>query len=107
MKRYAKIKIEKNINENVGTLGTRYYKNVSYPTIPESENDIWVITEFGDRLDLLANQFYNDVSLYWVIAAANPNYVNFGSLFIKEGTQIRIPTDLNSIITSFNLLNQL
>ena len=106
MKRYSKIKIERNINENVGTLGARYYKNVSYPTIPESENDIWVITEFGDRLDLLANQFYNDVGLYWVIAAANPDYVNFGSLYITEGTQIRIPTDLNNIISSFNQLNQ-
>ena len=106
MKRYSKISTLKNTNENVGTLGALYYRNNTYPEIPESENDIWVITDFGDRLDLLANQFYNDVTLYWVIAAANPDYVNFGSLFIAEGTQLRIPTNISDVIDSYNRLNR-
>ena len=76
MKRYATIKTLRNTNENVGTLGTVYYRNTKYPEIPLSENDIYVLTDFGDRLDLLANQFYNDVTLYWIIAAANPNEQN-------------------------------
>ena len=107
MKRYAGIQQLKNINENVSTLGVRYYKNVSYPEIPLSEDDIYVITEFGDRLDLLANQFYNDVTLYWIIAVANPDYINFGSIFITEGTQLRIPTNISEIIDSYNRLNRL
>jgi len=106
MKRYSNIPTLKNTNENVGTLGTIYYRNNTYPEIPESPNDIWVITDFGDRLDLLANQFYNDVTLYWVIAAANPDYVNFGSLFIAEGTQLRIPTNISDVIDSYNRLNR-
>ncbi len=65
-----------------------------------------VITEWGDRLDVLANQFYQDVTLYWIIAIANPNYIKFDSLFIKEGIQIRIPTDTSEILRSYNRLNQ-
>ena len=63
--------------------------DVTYPEVLPNENDIWVETEFGDRLDLLANQFYQDVTLYWIIAIANPNKVNMGSLFLTEGSQIK------------------
>ena len=63
MGRYSKFKPIKNLNPNVGTLGDLYYKTVFYPEVEESEEDIYVITDFGDRLDLLANQFYNDVIL--------------------------------------------
>ena len=41
----------------------RYYKALKYPEIPLSINDIYLITTTGDRLDLLANQFYKDVEL--------------------------------------------
>jgi hypothetical protein len=107
MKRYATIKTLRNTNENVGTLGTVYYRNAKYPEIPLSENDIYVLTDFGDRLDLLANQFYNDVTLYWIIAAANPNEVSFGSLFVDEDTQLRIPVNISSIIDSYIEINSL
>lgn len=107
MKRYATIKTLRNTNENVGTQGTVYYRNTKYPEIPLSENDIYVLTDFGDRLDLLANQFYNDVTLYWIIAAANPNEVSFGSLFLNKGTQLRIPVNISSIIDSYIEINSL
>ena len=106
MNRYASIKELRNTNEFVGTPGTLYYTNVTYPEIPSNENDIWVETEFGDRLDLLANQFYGDVTLYWVIAIANPDKINMGSLFLTEGSQIRIPSNVVQIVDSYNLLNQ-
>ncbi len=105
MNRYKNSNIIKNTNENVGKLGSQYLSQTRYPEIPLSENDIYVITEFGDRLDLLANQFYGDTSLYWIIASANPNEVSFGSLFIEEGTQIRIPTEISVILNEFLLLN--
>jgi len=107
MNRYEDIKQIKNTNENVGTLGTTYYKPNFYPQIPLSSNDIYVITDFGDRLDTLAFQFYKDVSLYWIIAAANPEVINFGSITISVGTQLRIPTNINDIIRSYNNLNSL
>lgn len=107
MRRYSNIQQVKNTNENVGTLGSVYYKTNSYPEISLSENDIYVVTEFGDRLDLLANQFYGDVTLYWIIASANPDKVNFGSVFVTEGTQLRIPTDVSEIVDNYNRLNRL
>jgi phage tail protein X len=107
MKRYKNIKIARNINENVGTLGSRYYITNTYPEIPLNKDDIYVETEFGDRLDLLANQFYGDVTMYWIISAANPNKVDFGSLFVKEGTQLRIPTKINNIIDEYSNINDL
>lgn len=107
MRRYSNIQQVKNTNENVGTLGSVYYKTNSYPEISLSENDIYVVTEFGDRLDLLANQFYGDVTLYWIIASANPDKVNFGSIFVTEGTQLRIPTDVSEIVDNYNRLNRL
>ena len=64
------------------------------------------MTDEGDRLDLLANQFYSDITLWWVIAIANPDVVDFGSISMTPGTQLRIPFDLNSIISSFNSLNK-
>ena len=107
MKRYQNITQIKNINPNVGTIGTLYYKPNFYPEIPLSENDIYVLTSFEDRLDLLSYQFYNDVRFYWIIAAANPDVIDFGSLFIPEGTQLRIPTDVSSILGEYNKLNSL
>lgn len=107
MKRYSGLTELKNTNENVGRLGSVYYKPSFYPEIPLSENDIYVITDFGDRLDLLANQFYEDITLYWIISAANPNKINFGSIYINEGTQLRIPTDINEILRSYNNLNDI
>ena len=44
--------------------GKRIFKSIKYPLIPLSINDIYVVTTVGDRLDLLANQFYNNVD-YW------------------------------------------
>ena len=106
MNRYSSIKKLRNTNEFVGTLGTQYYTNPTYPEIPTSESDIWVETEWGDRLDKLAFQFYNDVNLYWIISIANPNKINMGSITVPIGSQIRIPTNITSIVDSYNVLNR-
>lgn len=97
--RYSNIDILKN-NE-----GIRYYKNVLYPQIPLFENDIYVITGDGDRFDLLANQFYNDSTLWWIISIAN-EILNQGSMYIPVGTQLRIPQNITSIISEYNKLNE-
>ena len=107
MRRYSKIKEIKNTNLNVGNLGSTYYRTTLYPEIPLSGDDIYIMTDFGDRLDILASQFYKDVSLYWVIISANPQNINFGSIFLPPGTQLRIPMDMNSIIISYNNLNNI
>jgi len=106
MKRYSRIPKTTNINPNVATEGVEYYQTNTYPEISPKESDIYVECDFGDRLDLLANQFYNDTSLYWIIAAANPDKVDFGSLFVTPGTQLRIPQELSEIFGSYTSINE-
>ena len=84
----------------------RYYKNIEYPEIPISENDVYIISKGTDRLDLLAKDYYNDVKLWWVISKANPNKINRDSLFINPGQQIRIPSDIEAIYNAFDKLNR-
>jgi len=86
--------------------GKRYYKAKMYPSIPFSEDDVYVITTIGDRLDLLAYSYYNRVDLWWIISIANNN-VTKGSLFPIPGTQLRIPLNVSEIIQSFNDENNL
>jgi hypothetical protein len=82
-----------------------YYKGKKYPEIPLSETDIYIISTVEDRLDLLAYKYYNDIELWWIIAAANNN-VTKGSLFPIPGTQLRIPTDALYVIGLFNDINE-
>ena len=95
MNRYSKIKKRKIFQ------GPLYYKNVKYPEIPLDNTDIYVITTRGDRFDTLANQFYGDKSLWWVISSANQSLPQ-NSLFIPQGTQLRIPRNFDSIVKKFN-----
>jgi len=107
MNRYQNIKQIRNENEFVGTIGDKYYRTTYYPEVEPQESDIYVETEFGDRLDLLANRFYGDVTLYWIISISNPNKLNFGSISLSPGTQLRIPTNINGIVSKYNQLNAL
>jgi len=85
--------------------GKPYYKAKVYPNIPLSQNDVYVITTDGDRLDYMAHNYYNDSEMWWIIAMANNN-VTKGSLFPMPGTQLRIPTNINGIIEQFNQFNK-
>ena len=80
----------------------RYYNQIRYPEIPLSMDDVYIITKDGDRLDLLAEQFYKDTELWWVISISNINKIKRDSFFIEPGTQIRIPQNVESIQDAFN-----
>jgi hypothetical protein len=84
----------------------RYYKAVKYPFIPLSIDDFYVITTIGDRLDNLANQFYNDVNLWWVITNANPDIIKRDSFMLEPGVEIRIPSNIQTILEDFEELNK-
>jgi hypothetical protein len=106
MNRYQKIQQIRNENPYIGTIGDLYYNTVSYPELGARESDIYVETEFGDRLDSLAFQFYGDTTLYWIISIRNPNEVSFGSLYLSPGSVIAIPQNINDIVDSYNILNE-
>ena len=91
MARYENSQI-KTVNVKRGKSRPQVYNLTSltttiYSSIPKSDGDIYVITQYGDRLDHLANQFYGNVSLWWYIAKANG--ITF--MTIPPGTRLRIP----------------
>ena len=86
------------------TTDKPYYKGRYYPNIPLSESDVYVITNVGDRLDSLAYVYYNDPTMWWVIAMANNNATK-GALYPAPGTQLRIPTNLNAVLNQFKQFN--
>jgi len=99
MDRYSNIPILKT------SEGVRYYQNIVYPEIPFHEDDTYIITDVTERADSLALDFYGDESYYWIIICANPNKLDFGSIYIGSDEQIRIPYDLNEILEKFTELN--
>lgn len=96
--RYQNIQVVKN-----SQLGSRFYTNNIYPDIPYSNDDNYVITVLGDRLDLLALDFYGDTSFWWIIASANA--LPGDSLYLEPGLQLRLPVDLSGIINNYKLVN--
>jgi phage tail protein X len=93
--------------------GNLVYRTSRYPEVPLSENDIYVYTTQGDRFDLLAQQYYGDSSLWWIISIANtttagtalPSDLPQNTLVIPEGIQIRIPNNPTEVINTFNEIN--
>ena len=90
------------MDENRG----RIKKPLQYPPIPLSITDIYVITLGGDRLDLIADQFYRDLRLWWIIVQANPDKIRRDSYNVPAGLEIRIPIQIDSILKNFIKLNK-
>lgn len=82
-----------------------YKETVKYPDIPLSFEDIYAYTDEGDRFDILAQTYYGDSSLWWVISIANPQF-DQGSIFPPLGVQIRIPGNVGAIVNQYEQLNE-
>tara|TARA_Y100000004_G_C8926660_1_gene417926 strand:+ start:229 stop:528 length:300 start_codon:yes stop_codon:yes gene_type:complete len=99
MKRYSQIPTIKS------PTGKQIYTTVRYPEIPRSANDTYVYTTVGDRFDTLAQQYYGDSSLWWIISIANGTLTQ-NSLTPPVGSQIRIPSNPTPIIAEFEDINE-
>jgi len=104
MARYTNIPTLTRKADGQNRINYRYRGSTKYPEIPLNFNDIYVYTTIGDRLDILAQEFYSDSTLWWIIASANPTII-FSSYNIPEGSQIRIPSDIAQVQSLFNQLN--
>lgn len=93
----------RNIEQYKTDEGTRYLRNVVYPEIPVSEDDLYVVTTASDRFDILAQQFYGDSSLWWIIASANVSKRD--GLIVEPGVQLRIPASPTAAIQLFSTVN--
>ena len=85
---FTPIKLDKN--------GKRVFKPTMYPKIPIRDSDIFIWPKFGDRLDNLAQKYYNDVSLWWIIAKANN--LDKAEIGLDVEKQIRIPMNIELVL---------
>jgi len=79
--------------------GRIVYRSRIYSNIPKSDNDIYIVTQGGDRLDTLAHQFYGDASLWWIIATANN--IHDSGFALPDGTTLRLPENYREITNNF------
>lgn len=82
----------------------RFYKTLLYPTIERKDDDIYVMTVIGDRLDLLAWKYYSNAQLWWLLTVANPDLPK-DTVFLEPGTQVRIPRQYTDILLAIQTLN--
>ena len=76
--------------------GKRVFRPTMYPKIPIQDSDVFIYPKFGDRLDTLAQKYYEDMSLWWIIAKANN--LDEAHIGLEVDKQIRIPTNIDFII---------
>ena len=96
MKRYSNTGIKRDKS------GVRVYNTTFYPSIPIDDSDQFIYTKFGDRVDALANEYYGDVTLWWIISKANDIK---GQAGLKPGQLLRIPGQVDEILSNFRDLN--
>ena len=98
MSRYksTQVKVDK-INNN------RVYGITIYPHIPIQDGDLFVYPIEGDRLENMAQRYYEDASLWWVIAEAND--LRDGRFALDPTKELRIPMNLAPILVEFRSIN--
>jgi hypothetical protein len=72
------------------------------PKIKKKTSDTFLIMVERMRLDHLAYKFYENPNYWWILASANNIK---GSMYVEEGTQIRIPRELSSILHDHAKIN--
>jgi hypothetical protein len=96
MKRYDIAPIIKNAD------GIRQLKTVLISAGFNSSDTI-IETTSPHRLDKIANDFYGDPTLWWIIATVNN--VGKGTLIVPAGTTIRVP-DKDRVLDEIEIINK-
>lgn len=91
MSRYDSTKIKKNKKEYGRKISSLSYRTTIYEDTPEKDDDIYVTTQEGDRLDNLALTFYGSPEHWWFIAHVN----NLNTINVEAGLTLRIPSSLS------------
>tara|TARA_X000001036_G_scaffold141429_1_gene134291 strand:+ start:1250 stop:1564 length:315 start_codon:yes stop_codon:yes gene_type:complete len=90
--------------KNDKVTGNRVYGVTMYPEIPITDQDQFVYPIDGDRLENLAHRYYQDSTLWWVIAQANK--LRDGSFALNPSKQYRVPGNIQDILSEFRRLNR-
>lgn len=67
----------------------KFFDPMDAPSIEESDGDLEVLVQYGDRMDTLAHRYYGEQLLWWVIALAND--MELPILELNPGDVIIIP----------------
>ena len=94
--KYTKRKQDKETNNRILTTTV-------YPQIISKNTDLIYYTKFNDSYMKLANTYYKDQSLWWVIAEANN--LREGRFALNPNEELRIPINLAPILLEFRELN--
>ena len=88
--RYRNAKIKKDAD------GKRYYLPTMVLNIPLKDSDTFIFPRYGDRLEMVANIYYGDSNLWWIIAKANS--LGKGKMDLDPTKKLRVPTDITDIL---------
>jgi hypothetical protein len=82
--------------------GKRRFNTIILPNPAGNPDDLFIQTTTPDRLDKLALIFYDDETMWWVIAQANG--LGKGTYMVPADTRLRIPatTGLQQVIIDIN-----
>ena len=94
----------KKLDSKGNTTDVSRLSSTFYPNLDTDEDNI-VLSKPGDRLDLLAKQYYGDETFWFVIAVSNN--LGRGSLNVPPGIILRIPryaeySGIASLVQAFN-----
>lgn len=73
----------------------RVQSSTIYPPITPQDGDVYIVTTYNDTLDNIAQAFYGDPALWWILAEANA--LGKGSLKVPAGIQLFIPNNFAKI----------
>ena len=68
--------------------GRTVYKARRLKNIPKKNDDKYVVSQTGDRLDTLAAEYYGSSAYWWILATANN--IHGGNLGLPDGTILRL-----------------
>ena len=81
--------------------GKSRFSTLIIPNMPENTtSDIYIRTTSMDRLDKLALHFYDDTTMWPIIASANG--LGKGTIVVPPNTKLRIPNKTNITNTIVN-----
>ena len=96
-RRYEDIGTQKTSSGKLGYLPTLY------PSVDLSNEDYYIIARDQDRMDLVAQDYFGDSTLWWVIAMSND--LPGDTMYPPIGFQLRIPGNVSNAINEFEQLN--
>ena len=90
MSRYSPTKVNRSSQFKNKKKEVMKYNTTIYDKTFELDDDMYIITQEGDRLDNLSMVFYGNSKYWWYIAHVN----NITTINVEAGISLRIPSSV-------------